>query len=609
MNSPYIATLNYKDNKLKSLLEKEGLCVVELHSIDELREKILSCNIAIVLIEEVNKWMASSVHKFLLQVSPDTKIIIFGSGSKEPGPYPGYRHLRWPSKDKASVLQVIKNTILEYLLFRRERLSAREALFENKIYKKEDRVLGNDDTLEVLRSLNIELSSCKDSKEAIHITKEYIERIFKLYCYCFVLRLNKHFEILAFDVKECEKNLLKKIVRNLIVVNGILMQSSTIEKEIESIYINGEKSNIEINIKLSELCEPIEGIGSHVIFPVIAGGENFGCIAIYSKKRTAFGIDDIRKLSVIAYQLANILLNIKVISRIRDISIKDALTDLYNRRYFDEILQHEYLRAKRYYFPLSLIMIDIDYFKSVNDTFGHLIGDKVLNELAKLIKDSVRQVDIVARFGGEEFAIILLNTPLEEAANMAERLRNIVQKHIITVDGHRVNITVSGGISSLRKGTFSKDELVEQADKALLKAKASGRNKVYMYIGEKEIREVKTEGPRERRRFKRIVTELSINYIPLTIHSINPGEAVSKDISEGGISFADVHEIPKGEFLLLDFDIPVRLGKKHHIKALAQVVWNKKEGDRIIMGAKLITLDPGDKAILRNLSVHNEMLM
>lgn len=309
-----------------------------------------------------------------------------------------------------------------------------------------------------------------------------------------------------------------------------------------------------------------------------------------------------------AYQLANILLNIKLIAKIKDISIKDSLTGLYNRRYFDEILQHEYLRAKRYYFPLSLIMVDIDYFKSINDTFGHLIGDKVLKELAGLIKGSVRQVDIVARFGGEEFAIILLNTPLEEAASMAERLRSIVQKHEIELNGHRVNITVSAGISSLKKETTSKDELVEQADKALLKAKAKGRNKVYVYINKDEIKEVKTKGLRERRRYRRIPAELLINYVPLTIHHINPGEAISKDISEGGISFNDIQDIPKGEFLLIDFDVPVGINEKHHIRALAQIVWNKKKGKKVVMGAKLITLGPEDKAILRNLCIHNQRL-
>ena len=129
-----------------------------------------------------------------------------------------------------------------------------------------------------------------------------------------------------------------------------------------------------------------------------------------------------------------------------------------------------------------------------------------------------------------------------------------------------------------------------------------------MYISEKEIKEVKSKGVRERRRYKRISAELAINYVPLTIHTINAGEAISKDISEGGICFKDIQEIPKGEFLLLDFDVPLGVNKKHHIRSLAQIIWSKKKGKKVLMGAKLITLDPEDKAILRNLCVHNDTL-
>jgi len=245
-------------------------------------------------------------------------------------------------------------------------------------------------------------------------------------------------------------------------------------------------------------------------------------------------------------------------------------------------------------------MLDIDYFKSVNDTFGHLMGDQILKQLATLIKTSVRQVDIVARFGGEEFAIILLNTSLEEAAHMAERLRSIVEKHSMKINSNRINITVSGGVSTLRRDTVSKDILVDQADRALLKAKANGHNKIYMYIKENEIKEVKAKGLRERRRFKRIPIELSLTYIPLTVHSIREGEATSKDISEEGISFKNSQEIPRGEFVLLDFEIPIGDEKKK-IKALAQIVWSKKEADRAIIGARLITLNPEDRNIIRQL--------
>ncbi len=609
MDLPQIVVLSHKDESLGSFLEKQGFNVLRFYNIESLKKKILKDNIAVILIEKDGELLDASLHKFLTDVSNDTKIIIFGRDPKGLDPYWRYKFLKWPSNKKSAISQMIKNSLLEYMLFRRERLFIEASIFYNKeVSVEDDEHKDSNDTLEVLRSFNIELTSCRDAKKAIKVTRVYIDKMFEPHCLCLMVRLDKHIETFVFN-KAYEKKLLKKILATLFVFNRIFMRRSMKKEEIKSVYINGEKSGIDFEIELDELSDLIQqDTGDHIIFPIMAGGENFGCMAIYSKERTAFNKDDLRKFSFMAYQLASALFGIKLISSIRDISIKDGLTGLYNRRYFDEILQHEYMRAKRYYFPLTLIIIDIDYFKSVNDTYGHLIGDKVLKELAKLIKRSVRQVDIVARFGGEEFTILLLNTPMEEAANMAERLRNIVQRHEISAEGYRINITISAGIASLRKDTCSKDDLVDQADRALLKAKASGRNKVYMYISEDEIKEVKTKGPRERRRYKRIATELSIDYIPLTIHCINPGRAVSKDISEAGISFKDIQEIPEGEFLLLDFDIPVGPEESHHIKALGQVVWNKKEGKNVIMGAKLITLNPEDSAILRSACIHNKML-
>jgi len=245
-------------------------------------------------------------------------------------------------------------------------------------------------------------------------------------------------------------------------------------------------------------------------------------------------------------------------------------------------------------------MVDIDYFKSVNDTFGHLTGDKVLQELAKLIKNSVRQVDVVTRFGGEEFAIILLNTSLEKASNMAERLRKTIEKHTMLINGNKINIRISAGISGIREDTISEKDIVEEADKALLKAKTNGRNKVYVYMGKGAIREVKSEGLRERRRFKRISTDLCIKYIPLLVNNEkNMVKATLKNISEEGISFESLQEIKKDALLLVDLDIPLDKNVKHHVKAIAQVIWNKKEKDKNVVGARLIILEPDVKEVIK----------
>lgn len=157
----------------------------------------------------------------------------------------------------------------------------------------------------------------------------------------------------------------------------------------------------------------------------------------------------------------------------------DALTELYNRRYFTEQAEHEYLRAQRYKLSLTLISIDIDHFKKVNDKFGHPAGDKVLVEVAKQLKTSLRQTDVLARIGGEEFSILLPETTSAEAEVFAERIRLAQSQLRITGDWQgEIQLSVSIGISSFTESDNSFDEIFSRADKALYQAKSAGRNRV-----------------------------------------------------------------------------------------------------------------------------------
>lgn len=163
--------------------------------------------------------------------------------------------------------------------------------------------------------------------------------------------------------------------------------------------------------------------------------------------------------------------------------IKDPLTGLYNRFAFKEILRQEIDRARRYDRHLSLLMIDIDHFKSINDQFGHLIGDQVLEEFADILKATFRKTDILTRFGGEEFAIILPETTVGHATMLAERVRKSIEgynySHLI---GDK-KITVSIGISNYHTpGQKSDITLLHSADKALFAAKKEGRNKVCISV-------------------------------------------------------------------------------------------------------------------------------
>ena len=160
-----------------------------------------------------------------------------------------------------------------------------------------------------------------------------------------------------------------------------------------------------------------------------------------------------------------------------EMNIRDGLTNLYNRRYMESRLADEFERHQRYREPFSLIMLDIDYFKKINDRFGHQAGDEVLKLFSDLIVSTVRKVDIVARYGGEEFCCLLPETAIEEGILLAERIRNQTEAYRFTSKDNSIKVTASLGVAELRKEISTAEDLIHRADAALYRAKATGRNK------------------------------------------------------------------------------------------------------------------------------------
>jgi diguanylate cyclase (GGDEF)-like protein len=173
----------------------------------------------------------------------------------------------------------------------------------------------------------------------------------------------------------------------------------------------------------------------------------------------------------------------KANERLRDMAFKDGLTDLYNHRYFQDLMDGELSRAIRYKRPFSLIMLDLDHFKKINDNYGHPVGDLVLKEVSKTIKITVRDSDIAARYGGEEFAIVLPETELKGAAITAERLRKAVEQLEIETNGCRIDVTVSVGVTCYHPSidTIEKSEILSEADNALYNSKNKGRNMISVH--------------------------------------------------------------------------------------------------------------------------------
>lgn len=192
-----------------------------------------------------------------------------------------------------------------------------------------------------------------------------------------------------------------------------------------------------------------------------------------------FSNDDFKLLTLLVDEISGAVYNAVTHYRTKELTIKDDLTDAYNRRYFERYLEEEFMRARRYGSNLSLIFFDVDNLKEVNQRYGHLIGSKTLQEVAHRMILTVRGIDKVVRYGGDEFCVVLPETDTAGAYQVAERIRNIVaSKPFMINDNIPVNITGSIGISSYPVHAVSKDELVRQADKAMFSIKNKTKNAI-----------------------------------------------------------------------------------------------------------------------------------
>lgn len=218
---------------------------------------------------------------------------------------------------------------------------------------------------------------------------------------------------------------------------------------------------------------------SAMLVPMVVHSQSKGVLVAESPASDYFSDRDVDQLVSVARSAALALENAELHKRTEELTVIDELTGAYNYRYFVHKLEEEKKRALRYELPLSIIMVDIDWFKKINDSYGHESGNDVLRSLSRIIKQCIRDVDIFTRYGGEEFAIILPQTPLAEAERIGERIRSQVETTVMEVNEEReLKITVSVGVSAYPENGKSHEELVSLADQALYRAKGSGKNLV-----------------------------------------------------------------------------------------------------------------------------------
>lgn len=217
---------------------------------------------------------------------------------------------------------------------------------------------------------------------------------------------------------------------------------------------------------------------SLLVVPLLVDNKIIGVVTIGKKEPNAFGPKQMQILSILGGQAAVAMANSLLYKKIEKLAITDGLTKVYNHRYFYKRAEEELARAKRYGKAFSLIMLDLDFFKKFNDQYGHKSGDLALSSVAQILMDSTRNIDVVCRYGGEEFTIILPETDSESAVPVAERIRSAVENHYFVVaEGQPpVHITVSLGVATYPTDVKSLDELIEYADRALYYSKEHGKN-------------------------------------------------------------------------------------------------------------------------------------
>ncbi len=254
------------------------------------------------------------------------------------------------------------------------------------------------------------------------------------------------------------------------------VDASHFDKEVTKIVLEKKKmisfSRQENPDSLRSL-QVIKDFESLIAIPLFVEEKITGFLYIENIPRDYF-----ENFTILASQFAIQYQKVALYKKVQEMSITDSLTEISTRRYFLERFSEEIRRSMRHKSTLPLLMLDLDHFKQNNDKFGHLVGDVILREVAGILKSNLREIDIIGRYGGEEFAIVLAGTGREEAFQAAERIRESIEAGVFKAYDEVVSTTVSIGVSVFPDDGVDVESLIESADRALYKAKETGRNRV-----------------------------------------------------------------------------------------------------------------------------------
>ena len=340
-----------------------------------------------------------------------------------------------------------------------------------KLHRKNCELENKIGELELLLELNSYASQRLNRDETLGAIQKLFVKTFRLDEYLLLLRTgtDNQLEIASHYGIDLDGKVWIKIEKDNKILHNVF-------KKGESVYISNLTKNQHVDMF------SINGSGGSLLsLPLISEHDSIiGILNLDRKGEGSFLQSEIEFFQLMATHAAGVIDKSILFHNTQELAYNDALTGIFNRRYFDQRFSREVLRARRYSRSLSVLMIDIDYFKKYNDTYGHLMGDRVLQKVAQVLEDKLRRADILCRYGGEEFVVMLPEIDMENARIVAEKLRKTIMANTQLDDSQMPNkhVTISVGVASLPESGNEEEILLGMADKAMYKAKETGRNKV-----------------------------------------------------------------------------------------------------------------------------------
>ena len=228
-----------------------------------------------------------------------------------------------------------------------------------------------------------------------------------------------------------------------------------------------------------------KGLRSMMVAPLGYEDKSIGALMVTHTTADFYSDEDIKLFTMLSNQIALAIRNIQIQETMGAMAITDSLSGLFTHGFFQDNLSKDMTKAKYDNKPLSILIIDVDHFKRINDTYGHPQGDALLKQLGGVLRSVTRKEDILCRYGGDEFTVTMINTNRISAVILAEKIRTTVEEYEFVLKGQVVHITISGGVGSYPEDAQVKKELIDCADKALYEAKKAGRNKISFGVTKK----------------------------------------------------------------------------------------------------------------------------